>query len=192
MTAALRSPPPPTRRYHPVAVALHWLLALLIVAGFVLGLYMTGLPISPARLKLYNLHKWLGIVILLLSALRLLWRLAVKPPADLPMPVWQRRAAHATHALLYLLFFAVPLAGWAHSSAVGFPVVLFGRWPLPDFVPVDRALGGTLAEVHEALAFTLAAAVVLHVGAALKHQFVDRDGLIDRMRIGHAAARGAR
>jgi cytochrome b561 len=172
---------PPATRYDPIAITLHWLLALMITVSFCVGVTMTGLPLSVARLKLFNWHKWAGIVILALSAVRLLWRLTHPPPTDLPAPVWQQRAAHATHRLLYLLFFAVPLAGWAYSSAAGFPVVVFGVLPLPDFVPVDRGLAQALKILHVALAFTLGGAVALHVLAALKHHFVDHDGLLRRM-----------
>jgi cytochrome b561 len=174
------NPASPTR-YSAVAIAFHWLLAVAIVASFSVGLYMHELPISPQRLKLYNWHKWAGICILALSALRLLWRLTHRPPADVPMPAWQQRAAHGTHVLLYLLFFAVPLAGWAYSSATGFPIVVFGLIPLPDFLPVDKALAEALKPLHAYLAFALAALVVMHVAAAVKHQLIDRDGLIARM-----------
>ncbi|HOY36878.1 MAG TPA: cytochrome b, partial [Piscinibacter sp.] len=159
---------------------------LAIVGSFSVGVYMTELPISPQRLKLYNWHKWAGICILALSALRLLWRLTHRPPADVPMPAWQQRASHAVHGLLYVLFFAVPLAGWAYSSAAGFPIVVFGVLPLPDFVSPDKALAEAIKPLHKILAFTLAALVLAHVGAALKHHFVDRDGLLDRMRPGRA------
>jgi cytochrome b561 len=168
-------------RYTPIAMALHWLLAVLIVATFALGIYMHELPFSMTRLKLYNWHKWAGVVILLLSAARLLWRLTHRPPADLPMPAWQSRAAHGAHLALYVLFFAVPLAGWAYSSSAGFPIVLFGVLPLPDFVPVHRELSEVLKEVHAALAMALAAVVVLHVAGAAKHQWIDRDQLLYRM-----------
>jgi cytochrome b561 len=124
-------------RYDGVAIAAHWLLALLILLNLALGLYMHDLPLSPLRLRLFNWHKWAGITILSLSALRLLWRLTHQPPPDLPMTRWQRVAAHAVHWALYALFFAVPLAGWGYSSATGFPVVWFGVLPLPDWVPVD-------------------------------------------------------
>jgi cytochrome b561 len=147
---------------------------------------MSDLPISPQRLKLYNWHKWAGICILALSALRLLWRLTHRPPADVPMPAWQQRASHAAHGLLYVLFFAVPLAGWAYSSAAGFPIVVFGVLPLPDFVSPDKALAEAIKPLHATLAFVLAGVVVLHVAAALKHHFIDRDGLLDRMRPGRA------
>lgn len=168
-------------RYTGTAIALHWLLALALLGLLAMGAYMTSLPFSPSRLKLYNWHKWAGILVLALSVARLAWRLTHRPPADAAMPAWQRRAAHAAHAALYLLFFAVPLAGWAYSSGAGFPVVLFGVWPLPDLVGPDRALAETLKSVHGTMAWTLLALIVLHVAGAMKHQLIDRDGLLHRM-----------
>ncbi|MEO3711410.1 MULTISPECIES: cytochrome b [Roseateles] len=173
--------PTRTPRYTATAMALHWLLAVAIVGAFGMGLYMSDLPLSPTRLKLFNWHKWAGVTILALSALRLLWRLGHRPPADLPMPAWQARAAHAVHFLLYLAFFAVPLSGWAYSSAAGFPIVWFGVLPLPDFVPVDKPLAHQLKELHELLAWGLALLVLAHVAAALKHHLIDKDGLLLRM-----------
>lgn len=176
----------PNPGYGRTAMALHWILALALVAIFVVGVYMADLPFSPQRLKLYNWHKWAGVSILVLSALRLVWRLSHTPPA-LPasvaarMPAWQTVVYHATHVALYALFFIVPLLGWAYSSAAGFPVVLFGVLPLPDFVPADKALAEWLKPLHAASAFALAGLVVLHVAAALKHHWVDRDGLLQRM-----------
>lgn len=181
--------PEPLQRYSAVAMLLHWLLAFLLVALFCVGLYMADLPFSPQRLRLYNWHKWAGIVVLTLSLLRLLWRLTHRPP-ELPasvlsvMPGWQRVAHHATHGLMYLLFFAVPLIGWAYSSAAGFSIVLFGVLPLPDFVSPDKAFAEVIKPWHGLAAEALAVLVVLHVAAALKHQFIDRDGLLDRMRPG--------
>lgn len=173
-------------RYTLTAIVLHWVLGLSLVAMFGLGLYMAELPFSPWRLKLYNWHKWAGITLLALSALRLLWRLTHQPPAlpaamQAAMPAWQRWAHHATHHGLYALFFVVPLVGWAYSSAAGFPVVVFGVWPLPDWVPVSKDLADAIKPWHEITAFSLAGLVVLHVGAALKHQLIDRDGLLARM-----------
>lgn len=173
-------------RYTGVAIALHWLLALIIVGMFVLGVYMADLPFSPTRLKLYNWHKWAGISFLLLTVLRLVWRATHRPPA-LPvsitqaMPQWQTRAYHATHHLMYLLFFAVPLMGWAYSSAAGFPIVLFGQIPLPDLVSADKALAELIKPLHKLSALALMSLAALHVAAALKHQWFDRDGLLLRM-----------
>ena len=174
------------RRYHGFAIALHWLLAVALVAIFAVGLYMADLPFSTQRLKLHNWHKWAGITIMMLSIVRLGWRLSHRPPA-LPqamtraMPVWQLLAYHATHVLMYALFFIVPLVGWAYSSAAGFPIVLFGTVPLPDFVPVGKPLADLIKPWHEISAFALAGLVLLHVAAALKHHWVDRDGLLERM-----------
>ena len=130
-------------------MAFHWLLALLIIASFVFGLYMVELPFSPARLKQYNWHKWAGITILTLSTLRLLWRLSHRPPPlKLGLPAWQVRASSAAHGALYILFFAAPLAGWAYSSAAGFPIVYFGVLPLPDWVPRSVELAQQLKALH--------------------------------------------
>nr|WP_315226549.1 cytochrome b [uncultured Albidiferax sp.] len=172
--------------YSAVAKILHWVLGLALAGIFCVGLYMTDLPFSPQRLKLYNWHKWAGITILTLSVLRLLWRLTHRPP-PLPvaitrsMPQWQHWAHEGTHYAMYALFFAVPLIGWAYSSAMGFPIVVFGILPLPDLLSVNKELGEAIKPVHGWAAWTLCALVVLHVAAALKHQFVDRDGLIGRM-----------
>ena len=175
-------------RYTGTAIALHWLLALAIFGSLAVGLSMTGMPLSPLRLKLYNWHKWAGICILTLSAARLLWRLGHRPPPALAAPIWQARAAAATHGLLYALFFAVPLAGWAYSSAAGFPVVVFGVLPLPDWVAANRELAETIKPLHRWLAYALASLISLHVAAALKHQLIDRDGLLRRMWPGRTSA----
>ena len=173
-------------RYSTVAIVLHWLLGLSIFALFALGIYMQELPFSPTRLKLYNYHKWAGITFLILTVLRLLWRFTHRPPAlpkaiEQAMPSWQTKVYHATHHALYLLFFAVPLIGWAYSSAAGFPVVLFGVIPLPDLLAVDKEFAKQIKELHEVSAFALMALALLHIGAALKHQFIDRDNLVSRM-----------
>ena len=176
----------PVARYSLVAIVLHWVLGLTILGMFAMGLYMADLPFSPTRLKLYNWHKWAGITFLALTILRLLWRLANRPP-DLPdnisraMPAWQRIAHHGTHHALYALFFIVPLVGWAYSSAVGFSIVVFGVLPLPDFVPADKALAALIKPWHEISAFALVGLAALHIAAALKHHWIDRDGLISRM-----------
>lgn len=173
-------------RYSTVAIVLHWLLGLSIFAMFAIGIYMSDLPFSPLRLKLYNYHKWAGITFLILSVLRLLWRLVNRPPA-LPktiaqaMPSWQIKVYHATHHALYALFFVVPLIGWAYSSAAGFPIVLFGVLPLPDFMTVDKEFAKLIKELHEISAFALVGLALLHMGAAMKHHFIDKDGLVSRM-----------
>lgn len=167
--------------YTRTAIVLHWLVAALIVAAFGLGLYMVDLKLSPAKLKLYSWHKWLGVTIWLLVVARLLWRATHKPPALPAMAGWQRAAAHVTHVALYVLLLAIPVSGWMFSSASGFPVVYLGVLQLPDLVAKDKALAGVLKEVHETLNWTLFAIVILHVVAAVKHHIVDRDAVLHRM-----------
>ncbi|MFA4970061.1 MAG: cytochrome b [Sulfuritalea sp.] len=165
-----------------VAIGLHWLIAIAIIGTFALGLYMHELPLSPQKLRLYSWHKWAGVTIFLFVMLRLVWRLSHRPP-EMPagMPAWQRKAAEATHVLLYLLMLAVPLSGWLMSSAKGFQTVWFGVLPLPDLLDKNKELGDLLQEVHEVLNFTMAALVIAHLGAALKHHFIDRDDVLARM-----------
>lgn len=173
---------PPPQRYDRFAISLHWLVALAIVCNFALGLYMSDLRLSPLKLKLYSWHKWNGVSVFLLVALRLAWR-RFHPPPPLPaqMPAWQQRAAHAGHHLLYVLMFAVPLTGWLMSSALGVQTVLFGVLPLPDLLPKDKELGEVLKLVHKSLNFTMAAVVLGHAGAAIKHHLTDRDDVLARM-----------
>lgn len=179
---AMNPAPASGTRYTGLAIGLHWLIAVALVGCFALGLYMHELPLSPQKLKLYSWHKWAGVTIFFFVALRLAWRLTHRPP-QMPsgMPAWQRMAATATHHLLYALMFAVPLTGWLMSSAKGFQTVWFGVLPLPDLLEKNRELGKVLEEVHEVLNFTMAALVVAHLGAALKHHFVERDDVLTRM-----------
>ena len=169
-------------KYGPVAIVLHWLMALLIFAALGLGWYMADLPFSPSRVKLFNWHKALGMTIFFLAALRLMWRLSHPAPA-LPAssPQWERTAAHATHWLMYALYFAIPLIGWARSNAAGYPIVYLGLVPLFDLVGKNKELADLLKEAHAIAAYSLAAVVGLHIAAALKHAVIDRDGLLSRM-----------
>ncbi|MFV0662156.1 cytochrome b [Denitromonas sp.] len=169
-------------RYTSTAIALHWLIALGILASVSLGLYMTELSLSPTKLKLYSWHKWAGVTLFALIVFRLGWRLTHPAPA-LPatMPPALRLAAGAAHWVLYGLMLAIPLSGWLMSSAKGFQTVWFGVLPLPDLLAKDAALGDTLKAVHEWLNYSLLGMVVLHSTAALKHHFIDRDSVLTRM-----------
>jgi cytochrome b561 len=173
---------PTSARFNSPAIALHWLTALGLLAVFPLGVYMVDLPLSPSRIKLYAYHKWLGVTLFGLVALRLLWRLVHRPPAwPLGLAEWQRKAAAVVHAAMYAAMFALPLSGWLYSSAAGVPTVYLGWWQLPDLVDRDRALAETLKGVHLWTGYSLIGLFALHVAGALKHQFVDRDGLMHRM-----------
>ena len=171
-----------TERYTRTAIALHWLAAVLIIGNLCWGLYMVSLEFSPAKLKYYSWHKWTGVTIFVLAAARLLWRLRHPAPA-LPahMPAWESRAAHASHILLYVLFFAGPLTGWLFSSAVGFQTVWFGVLPIPDLIGKDRELADVLKIVHRSTVYTLGVLIAVHAAAALKHHFFDRDDVLVRM-----------
>ena len=175
-----------TTRYSGTAILLHWLLGAGLLGLVVVGVYMSDLPFSPQRLKLYNWHKWAGICILVLSVVRLAWRLTHKPP-ELPIAIatrmtrWQSLAHQGMHVAMYVLFFLVPLIGWAYSSAAGFPVVVFGVLTLPDFVPVSKELAEAIKPLHALSAFALVALIAGHILAALKHQWIDRDSLMERI-----------
>jgi cytochrome b561 len=171
------------QRYSTTAIALHWLIAVLIIGTFTLGLVMTDIPgLTPTKLRYFSWHKWAGITVLLLAALRLLWRLTRRAPAyPATMPAWQQRAAHLLHGLLYVLIFAVPLSGYFYTLAAGVPVVWFGLFKLPVLIEADPVLKVTLKAVHYWLNMLMAGLVGLHVAAALKHLLVDRDGITQRM-----------
>lgn len=168
--------------YTRTAMILHGLMALLMVAGFSVGLYMVGLHLSPLKLRLYAYHKWIGVTVFALLLPRIAWRRRHTPPS-LPsgMPAWEQTAARASHLLLYLLMAAVPLSGWLMSSAKGVTTVYLGLWSLPDLLAKNEALGHLLQTLHQLLNYTLLTLVCLHVAAALKHQLVDHDGLLGRM-----------
>ena len=169
--------------YTRTAKSLHWLMALLLIGLLALGFYMHDLPLSPEKLKLYAWHKWAGVSAFLLVLVRLAWRIGHPPPA---LPASMSRpmqlAAHAGHGLLYVLMIAIPLTGWLMSSAKGFQTVWFGVLPIPDLLGKDKETGELLALVHKSLNLLFVAVILGHVGAALKHHFIDKDGLLDRMR----------
>ena len=171
------------RRYSIPAIVLHWLIAIAIIGTFTLGLVMTDIQgISMAKLRYTSWHKWAGVTVLALAALRLLWRLFNKPPAyPAGMPRWQHGAAHGLHLTLYVLMFAVPLSGYFFSLAAGYPVVYFAKIPLPVLIGPDPVLRDTLRELHYWFNMLLAALVALHVLAAFKHLLIDRDGIMQRM-----------
>ncbi|MDD5181094.1 MAG: cytochrome b [Gallionellaceae bacterium] len=172
----------PITRYTATAIALHWLTALLILVAFPLGVYMHELKLSPLKLQLVSYHKWIGVTIFLLTLARLAWRVKhVPPPLPDTIPLWQQRAAQGLHYLLYVLLLCIPISGWLMSSAKGVPVVYLGLVQLPDLVGKDKALGDRLQEIHEALDFGLLALVGMHVAAAIKHHFIDKDTTLLRM-----------
>jgi cytochrome b561 len=171
-----------SHRWGVLSQLFHWLIVVLIIVQVTLASLADDLPAGAKKLALLARHKSVGITILMLVILRLLWR-SLNPTPLLPVTLkpYERFLARCTHALLYLLLFAMPLSGWMMSSARGFPVSWFGFFTLPDLVPKNKSLYLALLTTHEMLALTLAAVVTLHVAAALKHHFVLRDDVLRRM-----------
>ena len=172
----------PRNRYSTVSLVLHWLIAVLVVTqiGLIWAHEATEGPISR---EFVNIHKSVGLSILVLTLVRLGWRIANPAiPLPLEMPRWQKLLARTNHVLFYVLLIAMPLVGWAASSAAGRDIVWFGlfEWPL---LPIGggRETAGDLMDVHEAAAKLLIFLVVLHIVGALKHQFIDRDNVLHRM-----------
>jgi cytochrome b561 len=165
------------------AIALHWLVALLMVVAFAVGQYMADLELSPWKLKIFAWHKWVGVTIFILVLYRIYWRLThAAPPLPNTMNENMKKGAGVTHLILYLLMVAIPITGWLHSSAAGVGVVYFNLIPLPDLIDKNKEVAHFFKELHENLNWGLLALVIMHVAAALKHQFVDKDNLLDRMR----------
>ncbi|TDK66584.1 cytochrome b [Sapientia aquatica] len=169
-------------KYTKTAMLLHWLTALLIISAFWLGVTMVDIHgITPTKLKYFSWHKWIGVTVLGLSCIRLLWRLTHQPPPNPPMPAWQEKAASGLHGLLYVLIFAIPVSGYLYSMAAGIPVIYLGLFELPVVMDPNPELKPLLKEIHYVLNMTLLASFCLHVSAALKHQFIDRDNIFKRI-----------
>jgi cytochrome b561 len=168
-------------RYGAVAQLFHWAIVVLVVTQFVLAKRADGL--SPvAKIGVLGLHKSVGITILGLAVLRLVWRLLNPvPPVPALAPRWQNLAAHGSHFLLYALLLITPVLGWFMSSARAFSVSWFGLVTLPDFIQPNKATFELLHEAHEVMAYTLATIALVHIAAALKHHFIDRDDVLRRM-----------
>ena len=167
-------------RYSRVAIALHWTIALLIIANLAIGLFH-----ESVFKGFIPLHKSIGMLVLLLSAIRLLWRFTHRPP-PLPATVkrWERGVAHAVHWSFYALMVLIPLSGWVFTSASPkrHPLSFFGLFPLPPLpMAPNEAVSDMVAERHEQLAWIMITLLALHIGAALKHRLLDRDRTLDRM-----------
>ena len=169
-------------RYGIIAQLLHWSVVALVATQFVLGVWAHSLPFSPTRLALLAWHKSFGFLILGVLLLRLLWRqLSPPPPLPATMPPWQQRAAKLSHGLFYVILIAMPLVGWASSSASNLTVSVFGWFELPTLLAPDKALARQLITTHVVMSWVLLANIVVHAGAALWHHFHDKDDVLKRM-----------
>lgn len=167
--------------YGSIAILLHWLMAFLVIGLIILGLYMEDMPISLQKVRFYGWHKEYGILALGLVTIRIFWRwINILPNLDL-LPRWESYIARLVHRLFFILLFAMPLSGWMLSSAAGLPVSFFGLFVLPNLVAPDEHLRIFMGDVHEVLGYALIALICLHVLAALKHHFVNKDDILRRM-----------
>jgi cytochrome b561 len=168
-------------RFNPLQRTLHWLMAVCILAMLFIGVGMVS-TVAPKYLNLINIHKPLGIVILILALIRLVVRLRYgAPPLPLDLPEPMKLAAYLSHYALYALMIAMPLIGWAMLSAAEYPVVIWpGVW-LPQILPLDPSLHTLLWNAHFYLAFLFFALILMHLAAALFHALIRRDGVFDAM-----------
>jgi cytochrome b561 len=168
-------------RFPAASRLLHWLMAVMVVAMLFIGVGMVTSESMRYRV-LVSIHKPLGMAILILVIVRLVNRV-LNPPPPLPdtMPAWQRAAAAGSHYLLYALMFIMPLVGWGMLSAAPYPVVLFGSLQLPPILPRDATLYAWLRQLHTVLAYLFFATFLAHLGAALFHAVIRRDGVFQSM-----------
>lgn len=169
--------------YTQVAIGLHWLIALLIFLNVAGGLYMESFSKgTPERDAVLFYHASTGSLIFMVAVLRLIWRLTHRPP-NLPASIasWQQTASHILHWTLYALMLLVPLTGYVHRLAGAHPVNFFGLGYLPVFLDKNEPLRLLTDTLHETLVWVLVLLILGHIGAALKHRFIDRDGVFDRM-----------
>ena len=169
-------------RWGRVSQLLHWLIVVLIVVMAYLGLTMTDLPNNPYKIRLYALHKSIGLSLLALVILRLLWRGYTGAPRPLPgIPAWQERVASLTHFALYVLLLAIPLSGWIFNSAAGFPMQWFGVVNLPALTGRSTALRELSGTWHELLFWALIVLALVHAAAAIYHHLFQHDATLARM-----------
>ena len=170
-------------RYTRVAVTLHWTIAVLLSVNLLTGFFHDILGTNSVKMVM-GIHKPMGLLILALTLVRIVWRVGHRPPPLPTGPVWQHRAASGTHALLYVLMLALPMTGWAMASSTPQPrpLLFFWLFPLP-FLPIPKSawLDRLFGALHLDIAVIVLIAIGLHIAAALKHQFVDRDHLLSRM-----------
>jgi cytochrome b561 len=169
-------------RYRPIARVLHWTTAILVIAMLPLGAVLLDLPPGRIQDTAFDLHRSTGVLLFVLTAVRLAVRLRYPPPpwpADLSR--LQRAAAHGVHLALYALLFALPVVGWWGTSAFGAPIVVYGLFELPPLVAKDEALARQVLALHGWLGLAFGIAILAHAGAALHHHFVRRDGMLRRM-----------
>jgi cytochrome b561 len=168
--------------YGAVTKSFHWVMALLMIGMLCLGFYMDGVEELTSKIRLYGLHKSIGVTVLAFVILRILWHLWSQKPAYVEsLKPLEKKAAHFLHFCLYGAMLGMPLSGWLMSSAAGRSVSFFGLFTLPDLVTADDSLRGIFGTLHFYMAWALVAAIAVHLCAALKHHFFDKDATLRRM-----------
>ena len=170
------------RAYTFPARLMHWTTVLMVVISIPVGIVMGRIEGGALQNALYDLHRSLGFLVLVVTLVRLVYRLFFPPP-PLPaeLPSWQPVVSKIVHIALYTLLIVVPIVGWAGTSAFGAPIWIFGLFVLPDFVAQDRVLARQLLDLHEVLSYTLAGLIVIHIGAAFYHLSERGDRVFRRM-----------
>lgn len=168
-------------RWGITAKTFHWIMAIAIIGNGICGLLMVRMTPSMAMINVFALHKSIGLTVIALWLLRVAWRMQDRAPREEAGPRWQHVAAHITHGLLYVLVLAIPISGWWYNSVRGFPLQWFKQFNLPAIASANPGLSNVAHNIHETLFWILIAVVVVHIGAALKHHFVDRDSVLLRM-----------
>ena len=168
--------------YTTTAIVLHWLIATAVVGLIGWGWWMQTIPKAPVgpRVDAYNLHKSIGMTVLLLMLVRIGWRARHRPPPFMPMPRWQAQLAQAVHVLLYVCLIVQPLSGYLGSAFSGYPVRFFGI-VLPAWVPKHDMLKDAFSVVHLVNSWVLVGALALHVAGTVKHALLERDGSFRRI-----------
>ena len=171
-----------TEKWGAIAKLFHWVIAALVLFMIIVGLAAVNAPLSPTKLQLFTIHKVTGLGIFILMIARLLWRV-INPTPILPPALagWERAAAKLTHWLLYGLVLLMPISGYVITSAANFPITIFGIFDVPLIVPPDKHTEDLAESVHVLGFFVLAALILLHTAAALRHHFILKDDILRRM-----------
>lgn len=168
-------------RYGSVAIFFHWVMAFLIIGLLALGIYMVQMPISLQKLKYYGWHKEFGMLALMLVIVRLTWRLRNINPSLKTLPKLEEIAARIVHWAFYFFMFLLPISGWLITSAAGLPVSFFGLFVIPNIIAPNESQLLLFAFIHQWLGYALIALICLHVSAALKHYFINKDDIMQRI-----------
>lgn len=168
------------KRYGLIAILLHWVMAIIIIGLLCIGLYMTSIKLTPLGFKLYRLHKEYGVLILFLVIFRFFWRISNKSP-ELNLPWWEKYAALSMHWTFYFLMLAMPITGLVISGASGFKPSFFGLFLVPTLIAPNAHLLALAEKFHQWLGYLFIVCILMHMSAALKHHFVDKDNILRRM-----------